>query len=604
MADVLTEQLVAVMQCARQAPHGSKGDIYNRACHELGITMATLQRKLKQLDVMRQRKRRTDAGETALSLDEARLISGLVIECMRKNGKRIQSIEQAVDILRANQAIQAAVVDKAAGELRPLSVSAIVRALRVHKLHPDQLLEPAPVTRLASKHPNHVWQIDASLCVLYYLTRSPKADHNGLRIMDAAEFNDNKPKNLQRIEKDRVWRYAITDHASGVIYVEYVFGGESGENLANVFIHAVQPRTLTLDPFHGVPFAVMLDPGSANTGAVFQNLCKHLQVQVLINKPKNARAKGQVEKANDIIECSFEPSLKLVPVHSLETLNEAAWKWMRWFNGHKVHSRHGRCRYALWQTIKADELRLTPVDMDLRELAHSKPELHPVTPELTVNYRGNAYDVSSVPQVIVGEKLLVATNPWRKDAAQIVLVNEQGQDIFHVVPQIQKNELGFRADAAVIGETFKRHADTPAQTALKDIEQIATGTTSVGEAAAARKAMTQHPGQALPFKGIDPYKPIDNTALPTWLPKRGKALDMGRPQLEVQKLEINAALLRLKNILRHDFDPSIRTWLEGRFPDGVPEDRLDVIAREWMARSTSPAADMTPAPLRLVGGAA
>ncbi|MDK4645476.1 transposase, partial [Kingella kingae] len=91
-----------------------------------------------------------------------------LMETMRKNGKRLMTVERAVEILIANKEIDPVRVDKETGECFTLSTSTIVRGLRLYKLHPDQLLQPAPVTSMQSLHPNHVWQIDASLCVLFY----------------------------------------------------------------------------------------------------------------------------------------------------------------------------------------------------------------------------------------------------------------------------------------------------------------------------------------------------------------------------------------------------------------------------------------------------
>nr|DAT06915.1 MAG TPA: Sigma 54 modulation/S30EA ribosomal protein C terminus [Caudoviricetes sp.] len=93
---------------------------------------------------------------------------------MRRNGKRLMSVKQAVEMLRANGKIEAARIDEETGEVSPLSENTITRALREYKLHPDQLLQPDPVSRMKSEHPNHCWQIDPSLCVLYYLPRHGK----------------------------------------------------------------------------------------------------------------------------------------------------------------------------------------------------------------------------------------------------------------------------------------------------------------------------------------------------------------------------------------------------------------------------------------------
>lgn len=43
----------------------------------------------------------------------------------------------------------------------------------------------------------------------------------------------------QKPNRNGVWRHVITGHASGVIYVEYVYGGETAENISETFIDAI-----------------------------------------------------------------------------------------------------------------------------------------------------------------------------------------------------------------------------------------------------------------------------------------------------------------------------------------------------------------------------
>jgi hypothetical protein len=78
----------------------------------------------------------------------------------------------------------------------------------------------------------------------------------------------------------------------------------------------------------------------------------------------------------------------------------------------------------------------------------------------------------------------------------------------------------------VIGESYRRHADTPAQTAAKEIEKQAMGETTLEGAAAARK------GKRLAFDGrIDPWKDLTDkvAALPSYIAKRGTPLDTPLP---------------------------------------------------------------------------
>ena len=111
MNAVLTERLVAVALAARKAGHGGKGAIYEAACRDLGLSRATLLRKLKEVSVMAQRKRRSDAGQSALTRDEAMMISAVLMESTRKNGKRLYSVVDAIETLRANGMIRAEYLD-------------------------------------------------------------------------------------------------------------------------------------------------------------------------------------------------------------------------------------------------------------------------------------------------------------------------------------------------------------------------------------------------------------------------------------------------------------------------------------------------------------
>ena len=264
----IVPRLVQLVHELASASHGAKQVLKDKAGAELGMSTATLYRHLEKVTVKPQRKQRSDAGDVQLCRKDAIAISALLATSHRKTGKRLLSIGQAVDILIANGEVRAEATDPETGEVKRLSDSAIARALRSYGMHPDQLNRPTPAVELKSLHPNHVWQIDASLCVLYYLNDRTEREA-GLQVMERDKFYKNKPANLKRIEADRVWSYEVTDHNSGAIFVHYVMGAESGTNLAESFIAAIQKRER--DPMHGVPLILMMDMGSANTsGSVWQ----------------------------------------------------------------------------------------------------------------------------------------------------------------------------------------------------------------------------------------------------------------------------------------------------------------------------------------------
>lgn len=577
---VIVGRLAQVLQAAQAAPRGGKQAIYAAACAELGMSNATLHRHLGKITVKPERKKRSDAGDVSLTRDEAVAISAALMTSHRKTNKRLMSIGQAVEVMRANGEVRAERTDPATGELVPLSDSAIARALRHYNLHPDQLNRPTPAVELKSLHPNHVWQIDASLCVLYYLNARTESE-SGLQVMERDKFYKNKPANLKRIEADRVWSYEITCHYSSAIYLQYVMGAESGSNLSECFISAIQKREG--DPFHGVPFVLMMDMGSANNSGLFTNLARRLQVKTIAHAPGNARATGQVEKARDLIERSFESGLRLRPVRDLAELNAQALRWARWFNANKVHSRHGKTRYDAWLSITAEQLRVAPPVEVCQALLTETPETRKVSDFLTVSYKGREFDVRGVPNVMVGEKLHITLNPWVLDAAMVVDTDADGNEVLHSIPLVVRDDAGFRVDGNVIGEDWKRPADTQLEANRKEVDRFAYDATTDSEVEAKRKA------KAVPFGGrIDPGKVIDQAPERNFMPRRGTELapSVTTSRTAATERVLNgfeaAAELRRKGLeMTREITANIRAW----YPDGVPEGELDALHARLTVRS-------------------
>lgn len=582
MSRLVTEKLVSVALAARHAPYGEKEALYQAAIAELGISRATLLRKIGETVMTKPRKQRSDAGYSALTLDEAKLLSAWLRESFRKNGKQILSLVQAVDELRANGRIRADWIDHETGEVNLLHESSINRALKGYGLHPDQLNKPAPAVPQKSRHPNHVWQIDASLCVLY---KMPVKAGNRIEGLDGSEIYKNKLEKYKAVEHLLVQRYAITCHTSGVIFVIYLLGGESSKNLINAFVAATQMREGY--PFHGIPQMVMLDPGSANTAAPFMNLCASLGVRVQVNKPKNPRAKGQVEQAHNLIECGFESGLNKLPapITSVEELNAMAAKWMHWMNGSKVHTRHGETRYAAWQRITAEQLVFAPEADVMLACANEEPITRTVDDFLHVSLKGRTYSVADMPGVQNGEKVLVCRNAWREDVAQVVMHDAEGRKVMFQAPEVNKDANGFFEGARMIGEEYRGLKDTPAQIAAKELDRMAMGADTLGEVEAARKK------KATPFGGeINPFKQAEEYRAPAWMPKRG----------EQHELTIRTEFPPLSIV---EFARSMSGWKPGfvavvqqRYPAGkIPAAEADAL-KERLLRGEQ-------VPLAVVGGA-
>ena len=564
----LTERLVQIASAAALAGHGKKEPIYSAACASLGISRATLLRQLKEVTVKPERKRRSDAGKTDVTREEAVVISAALMVSLRKSAtKRLLGVDDAVDLMRSNGEIKCERVNTETGEIFNLSTSTIIRALRTFRLHPDQLLAPAPAVELRSLHPNHVWQIDASLCVLYYLKPEGEKE-SGLQVMEYNRFYKNKPANVKRIESDRVWSYEVSDHNSGSIFVNYVMGAESGINLAESFIKAIclRPR----DPLHGVPYILMMDMGSANTSGMVKNFARRLGVKLIAHAAGNARATGQVENARNIIERSFESGLRLKPVANLDELNARAQQWACYYNATKIHSRHGKTRTDQWLTITEQQLRIAPPADLCRELLTHEPESREVDVHLRVKFAGKEWDVSAIPRVMVGEKLMVTYNPYQLDTVYIVDTDSEGNEALLAAPVVVRGDDGFAVTANVIDQDYRQHAETEADINRREVELATYGVATQIEADAAKKA------KALPFGGrIDPMKLITDTELPTFLPRRGTDLAITtQTQQAADRIftlfEVAGELRRLGVAMDPDKNRQVAAW----YPQGVPESEI------------------------------
>jgi hypothetical protein len=523
------EAYAAVARAHAAAPRGGKAAVVAQWCEQLGVSRATLLRGLAAVAPKAARKQRTDAGVYSLSREEAVRLSAVLMESLRKNTKQLATVQWALQVLRADAAqrgtLFGARVDMQTGELIEVGEAAALRALRGYELHPEQLLRAAVATELQSLHPNHAWQIDASQCVLYRLQGEGK--HAGLHAMRRQEFYKNKPANLARIEQDRVWRYVVTDHYSGAVFVHYVMHAETALNLAEAFIACCQPRLedghTTPGGFYGVPLMLMMDKGSANTAGLSRNLFRRLGVQVLEHAAENARATGQVENAQNLVERQFEASLKFTAVTTLLELNGLARRWCHAFNSTRVHSRHAQTRYAVWNTIKPNELRIGPTAELMRELLTHEPQLRKVSDTLLVNFAGREFDVAGVPGVMVGQKLAMSYAPYQPDAAVAVLRDADGHELLVSCPALERTAAGFRPDAPVIGQEWARAPRTTLDTNRAEVERVAMQAATDDEAASKRKAKVVAFGGALDAFGA--HAPASSVA---YLPRAGTTLALDK----------------------------------------------------------------------------
>ena len=578
------ELVRTVQQQMQAAGHGQKAALMERHAAMAGVSATTLYQWLKDAGHDTGRKRRTDAGATVMTDADLLAVSTALLETYRKSGQRIISVEGAIELLASNGRLSA-----------QLSPSRVAVLLRERGLHPDQLTRPEPSIEQRSLHPNHVWQVDASVCVAYYLSNA-----QGLCVMDEKKFYKNKPGNLTRVQDERLIRYAVADHFSHEILVRYYLGSECAASLTDFLIWAFAPKDGHVA--HGVPFIVQMDMGSANTSAMTLNLLERLQVRVMVHERHNSRANGAVEKAHHIVETGFESGLRFKHIVDLVDLNNKALVWANHFGATRIHTRLKTPRHDAWLRITAEQLRIAPAIDVMQGLVTSRPESRRVSNDLELSFKVPSigprfFDVRHVPGVMAGAKLLVAVSPYRLPAIDVEYVDaDTGESAWMTVEPLAYGTDGRRADAPVIGQEQRAAHRGLLERNRDAVLQAAYGGTAEEAAAAKEKG-------ALVFGGeVDPFKRAAEAALPAYLPKRGTPMDVGRRTLVAQVLSHVDAAKRLKAQLGQHYSPQVYGWITQRFPEGVPEDQLDGIANQFGQAPEQADPSVQPMGLRVVAG--
>ncbi len=274
-------------------------------------------RELGRVGYVSGRKRRSDIRSTKADEEMLHQVSALLLESVKKNGVQTMSVKTARSIVESN-GIEVGISD---GRLREL--------LRARHMDGVSLQKEGAYRRLRSLHPNHVHEVDPSLCVLYYTPGGEQV------VMHAREMHRNKFEGTaKRMRGKKLWRYVLTDHYSGSVVCRYYeASGETQSNMWDFLLYAWSKKRIEGYVMHGVPKVLLWDAGSANTSRAVQRALKMLEVESKMHMPGNPRSKGQVENANRLVERHFESLLHRSPARHVEELNASVeWFCSRWNN--------------------------------------------------------------------------------------------------------------------------------------------------------------------------------------------------------------------------------------------------------------------------------
>ncbi|WP_324622704.1 integrase [Delftia lacustris] len=572
------------------APHGGSGPLLDAAAEFLGMSRQTVYRHLKTVAGWESgRKCRADKGSTSVDSQALMTLATMQRESVRDNGKQTMKTPVARSVLEAN------------GLAVGVSNAHLNRLMRDRGLSVDAQRAAAPAQKMRYPHPNHTHQVDPSLCLVYYL--------NGRQyIMEDREFYKNKLENYAKV-KFKVFRYVLWDGASGLILPWYCeAAGESQASLFNFLMYAWGKQDQQQRLFHGVPKVLVWDKGSANQSHAIRHLLDSLEVQALTHAAGNSRAKGGVEGGNNICETQFESRLRFEPVDSIEELNASAAAWAEAYNANMLPGQDTRlrrdglpapiARSDLWQRIRSDELRLLPEVEVCRALMAGKQEDRTVNQHQAIRFRHpkaertQTYCLRGMDGVNVGDTVSVRPLVYGDDAIQVELARYDGEPlVFRVEPERDFDGFGNPMSAAVPGEGYKSHADTPAQVAGKAMDALAFP----GQDAEAARQL-----KVVPFGGeIKAHSYIKDVELPAFLQRPGVEIAAPAHAAPAAPELMNPVdvMLRIRAELGRNLTAEENAFMTQRFAGGVPQEQVQALIEQFK----NPA-HAEPQPLRAAGG--
>ena len=577
----IVDEVRALAVSLDNAAHGTKGRLKEAFMREHNWSLPKLHRELKAIGWTSGRKKRSDAGTSSVSDDVLTELGGMLLTGIRKNGKATAETPITRARLKTN------------GRDIPVSNSRLNQLLRDQKLSLKKQCVPKANIRMRSKHPNHVHQVDPSLCLLYYTPNGQQ------RMIRDDQLYKNKPEFEQSILKLKCWRYVLIDHYSSSIIVRYYqSAGESSANLYDFLLYCWEKREGRL--FHGVPSLMVWDKGSANTSSAIKIALKALQVDLYAHQAGAPRVKGAVENANNLVEKLFESGLRYEPVNSVEELNEAVEAWTIAYNTNSIphyDSRLNRvgaervARFELWQTIREHQLRLLP-DLDVcRQLLSSEPIKKQVRGDNCVTFRHPVakktliYSLSGIAGVEPKAKIMIAPLIYGDFEVVVTVCDYADEPVEHVIKPMALDPMsGQPLDAPVWGDDiFKSHKDSDVDKASKRAQRAMYPDLTDEER---DKAITKN---VPPLGGLVTHSHLKDIEIPGYMNKKGTSLNVP-PRFEpvIEILSTTQIAMALVKRYSMKLTPQDNQFIQSNWPDGIAENELATVHDALLDYQTKP----------------
>lgn len=567
----IADEMRSLARQLDSASHREKGELVEQAMQHYGWSRAKVYSQLKTVGWSSGRKVRADRGTTTQSMEALAMVSSFERLGIRKNGKATMKTPLATSILAQN------------GFEISVSNSRINTLMRDRQMHLAAMKQAAPAQSMRSLHPNHVHQVDPSLCLVYYL---PNGEQH---IMRDDEFYKNKLDKIAKIEF-KVWRYVLTDHYSASIIVKYYQAkGETQANLYDFLLYCWSKKDGTL--LHGAPKLLIWDKGSANSAGAIKNALRSLEVEQIPHTAGNARAKGGVENGNNLVETLFESRLRLEPVSNVDELNVAVEYWHNAYNANAIpnydsrlkrkHMAEPMARYGLWQMIRKEQLRILPEIEVCRQLLSGTDVERKVTQDLSISFKNPVtkqrqyYDLRDIPGIHIGQIVKVSPMVYGDGNVIVSFSNYLGEETSQIVQPITGDAIsGFADTAAVFGDSFKSKPDTIVEQNNKAADQLAYPGMSAEQIESAKRT------NKVPFNGrINAHSYLADVQAPAFMERPGEMMNVpNRLQIEIKPLSTIEAKVKLRNMLGRTLTAEESENLKSWYPDGMLEDQLQEAA--------------------------
>lgn len=576
------EELAYHMSLAKSAK--DRSEMVTQVARSMGRCKVWVYARLREAGWQSGRQRRKDAGVTSQDKEAVAMLAGLMFEGVRKNGKKTLSLADARSILEKN------------GVEFNVCNSQLSQLLRNMHLDLASLSRPSPATSMRSLYPNHVHQVDPSLCLIYY---APDGKQRQKNLVDDEVYKNKQFLNGK--EHLKCWRYVLTDHYSSSICVRYYqASGELMTNLYDFLLYAWGAKKTPMYQFHGVPELLVWDCGSANTSRAITRALESLKVKTLAHKPGNPRAKGQVEKANHLVEVWLESRLKIQPVNSIDELNDLAERFCAAVNSDTLEGKDLRLvrngiklgsRLNQWQHITTEQLRTLPDIEVCQKLLTLEPESRKIDRSLRFSYDfpklgRKTYQLRGELGIYVGKEVLVQPLLMGCEGSLIVQWEHLNEKIRIEVVPMELDRSGFSLESSIWGETYTSHQDTLAGKNVKQLKQLVYQDEKVTKDS--RPFGSHNNGEGLVAHGFinsDGWSGLDITPQP----RQGKPIDVSSPDVvEIHELFISCVDAVNRIVTQTGISPQgLYARFKEEYPEGVPTKRVYAFIQEILQMQKS-----------------